>query len=30
MKIHFSTTPFGKQRLLKVKAVAALTKTELT
>jgi hypothetical protein len=30
MKVHFSETEFGKFRLAKVKAVAALTKTELT
>jgi len=30
MKIHFSNTEYGKNRLAKVKAVAALTKTELT
>lgn len=30
MKVHFSETEFGKFRLAKVKAVAALTKTDLT
>jgi hypothetical protein len=29
MKIHFSNTEYGRNRLAKVKAVAALTKTEL-